>query len=44
MILHLQECGLTVEGLPERLELVRVLPRTSTGTVLKHVLRDEFKG
>ena len=28
----------------EQLEVVPAIPRNATGKVLKHVLRDEFKG
>jgi cyclohexanecarboxylate-CoA ligase len=44
VIIHLRSRGLTVHDLPERLEIVETLPRTPSGSVLKHVLRDEFKG
>ena len=41
---HLRAAGLMTQKLPEQLEVVELLPRNSTGKVLKHVLRDEFKG
>ncbi len=41
---HLRERGLSTDDLPERVEIVDVLPRTRTGAVLKQVLRDELKG
>ena len=41
---HLLDLGLVTRKLPEQMELVDVLPRNSSGKVLKHVLRDEFKG
>lgn len=44
VVLHLRDQGLAVDGLPERLEIVEALPRTASGSVLRHVLRDEFKG
>ena len=44
LIIHLRDLGLTSRKLPEQLEVVDVLPRNTSGKVLKHVLRDEFKG
>lgn len=41
---HLIDLGLMTRKLPEQIELVDVLPRNSSGKVLKHVLRDELKG
>ena len=41
---HLRERGLSSDDLPERVEIVDLLPRAATGAVLKQVLRDEFKG
>jgi non-ribosomal peptide synthetase component E (peptide arylation enzyme) len=41
---HLREHGLTTRKLPEQVELVDVLPRNPSGKVLKHVLRDQYKG
>ena len=44
MIIHLRDQGLMSQKLPEQLEIVESLPRNPSGKVLKHVLRDEFKG
>jgi len=44
MVGHLRDSGLNQRKLPERLEVVPSLPRSPAGKVLKHVLRDEFKG
>lgn len=44
IIIHLRDRGLNSRKLPEQLEVVDVLPRNTSGKVLKHVLRDEFKG
>ena len=44
IIVHLRDRGLMTQKLPEQLEIVDVLPRNASGKVLKHVLRDEFKG
>jgi acyl-CoA synthetase (AMP-forming)/AMP-acid ligase II len=44
MVVHLRERGLMTQKLPEQLEIVDSLPRNASGKVLKHVLRDEFKG
>lgn len=44
LIIHLRDRGLMTQKLPEQLEIVDVLPRNPSGKVLKHVLRDEFKG
>ncbi len=44
MIVHLRDRGLMAQKLPEQLEIVDALPRNSSGKVLKHLLRDEFKG
>ncbi len=41
---HLRAKGLMAQKLPEQLEVVPAIPRNATGKVLKHVLRDEFKG
>ncbi len=41
---HLRARGLSSDDLPQRVEIVEVLPRTPTGAVLKQALRDEFKG
>ncbi len=44
MVDHLRAEGLMVQKLPEQLEIIDVLPRNPAGKVLKHVLRDEYKG
>jgi acyl-CoA synthetase (AMP-forming)/AMP-acid ligase II len=44
VIVHLRDSGLVGGHLPEQVEIVDSLPRDSSGTVLRHVLRDEFKG
>lgn len=44
VVIHLRDRGLMVQKLPEQVEIVTVLPRNPAGKVLKHVLRDEFKG
>ena len=44
IIVHLRDRGLMTQKLPEQLEIVDLLPRNSSGKVLKHVLRDELKG
>ena len=44
MVEHLRAAGLNQRKMPERLEAVPSLPRNPAGKVLKHVLRDEFKG
>ena len=44
LIVHLRDRGLMTQKLPEQLEIVDLLPRNASGKVLKHVLRDEFKG
>jgi acyl-CoA synthetase (AMP-forming)/AMP-acid ligase II len=41
---HLTAAGLMRQKLPERIELVDVLPRNPTGKVLKHELRKRFGG
>ena len=41
---HLRAQGLMVQKVPEQLEIVRDIPRNPAGKVLKHVLRDEYKG
>ncbi|UDY37815.1 class I adenylate-forming enzyme family protein [Dermatobacter hominis] len=41
---HLRAQGLMAQKLPEQLEIVQVIPRNPAGKVLKHVLRDEYKG
>ena len=32
------------QKLPEQLEIIDELPRNTAGKVLKHVLRDQYKG
>lgn len=44
MVEHLYDIGLARQKVPEQLEYVDQLPRNSAGKVLKHLLRDEFKG
>ena len=44
VVAHLRDAGLLTQKLPEQLEVVGLIPRNATGKVLKHVLRDEFKG
>ncbi len=44
VVIHLRDRGLMSQKLPERVEVVTELPRNPSGKVLKHVLRDEFKG
>jgi len=44
VVIHLRDQGLMTQKLPEQVEVVTVLPRNPAGKVLKHVLRDEFKG
>jgi acyl-CoA synthetase (AMP-forming)/AMP-acid ligase II len=44
MVAHLRGEGLMVQKLPEQLEVVPAIPRNPAGKVLKHVLRDEYKG
>ena len=44
MVEHLKEQGLMTQKLPEQLEVIEVIPRNPTGKVLKHVLRDQYKG
>jgi acyl-CoA synthetase (AMP-forming)/AMP-acid ligase II len=39
---HLQACGLMVQKVPERLELVTELPKTGLGKVDKRALRERF--
>lgn len=41
---YLVDLGLMRQKLPEQLEVVETLPRNSAGKVLKHLLRDEYKG
>ena len=42
MVTHCREHGLMTQKLPERLEIVDVLPRNPTGKILKFELRDRF--
>ena len=44
VIIHLRDQGLMAQKLPEQVEIVELIPRNPSGKVLKHVLRDEFKG
>ncbi|MGB3410016.1 MAG: AMP-binding protein [Microthrixaceae bacterium] len=44
VIVYLRDQGLMVQKLPEQVEFVDLLPRNQSGKILKHVLRDEFKG
>jgi acyl-CoA synthetase (AMP-forming)/AMP-acid ligase II len=44
MVGHLKEQGLMTQKLPEQLEFIEVIPRNPSGKVLKHVLRDQYKG
>jgi acyl-CoA synthetase (AMP-forming)/AMP-acid ligase II len=44
VVVHLRDQGVMTQKLPEQLEVVDLLPRNASGKVLKHVLRDEFKG
>jgi acyl-CoA synthetase (AMP-forming)/AMP-acid ligase II len=44
MVAFAREKGLMTQKLPERLEVVDVLPRNPTGKVLKFELRDRFGG
>lgn len=41
---YLADLGLMRQKLPEQFEVVDALPRNSAGKVLKHLLRDEYKG
>lgn len=43
MTSHLRESGLTPDRIPQQLEVVESMPRSASGTVLKHVLVDRFK-
>jgi acyl-CoA synthetase (AMP-forming)/AMP-acid ligase II len=40
----LRDQGLASQKLPEQLEIIDSLPRNPSGKVVKHVLRDQFKG
>ncbi len=38
----LRECGLMIQKIPERLEIVDSIPRNATGKILKHELRRHY--
>ena len=40
---HFAECGLARQKTPERIVVVTELPRTASGKVQKHVLRNQLK-
>jgi cyclohexanecarboxylate-CoA ligase len=44
MVAHLKDQGLMTQKLPEQLEVIDTIPRNPSGKVLKHVLRDQYKG
>jgi cyclohexanecarboxylate-CoA ligase len=44
VIIHLRDSGIGAEGLPEQLQIVEMLPRDPSGTLLRQLLRDELKG
>jgi cyclohexanecarboxylate-CoA ligase len=44
MVDHLKGQGLMTQKLPEQLEVIDTIPRNPAGKVLKHVLRDQYKG
>lgn len=44
MAAFLKDQGLRVQAVPEQLELVDVVPRNPAGKILKHQLRERFKG
>ena len=44
LVAYAREQGLMTQKLPERLEIVDVLPRNPTGKVLKFELRDRYAG
>lgn len=44
MVEHLRSAGLMTQKLPEQLELIDSIPRNPSGKVLKHQLRDQYKG
>lgn len=44
MIQHLRDSGLMTQKLPEQLEVIDAIPRNPSGKVLKHHLRDQYKG
>ena len=41
---YFRESGIMPQKIPEQLEIVDSLPRNATGKVLKHELRDRFRG
>jgi cyclohexanecarboxylate-CoA ligase len=41
---YLLDCGLAIQKIPERLEIVPELPMTATGKIQKHVLRADIAG
>jgi non-ribosomal peptide synthetase component E (peptide arylation enzyme) len=40
----LKEKGLMVQKVPEQLEIIDLVPRNATGKILKHELRERYKG
>jgi cyclohexanecarboxylate-CoA ligase len=44
MSAYLREAGLMVQKIPEQLEHVDAMPRNATLKILKHELRDRYKG
>ena len=44
IVADLRDRGLAAGKLPEQLEVIDLIPRTPAGKVLKHVLRDQYKG
>ncbi len=44
MVTHLKTEGLMTQKLPEQLEIIDAIPRNPAGKVLKHVLKDQYKG
>ncbi len=42
MVEHLKAEGLMVQKVPERLEVVEVIPRNPAGKILKHELRARY--
>jgi cyclohexanecarboxylate-CoA ligase len=44
VIIHLRDSGIGADGLPQRLQIVDMLPRDPSGTLLRQLLRDELKG
>jgi non-ribosomal peptide synthetase component E (peptide arylation enzyme) len=43
MIAHLRAAGITVQKMPERLEIVDALPRNASGKVRKVDLRETYR-